>query len=589
MGSAVALFLTCLTVAATIGLALAEKHGLLTLLSETPTSLRAGMQVFVYLVAGVLIFFAMRARTNRGSHLRQVHHDLAQRTLQLEASQAELSAALAMAKIGSLVYDFSSDTVHFCAETARIFGLQPDSAQNRTPDLTYVHRDDQTRVLQAREAALQGQSFDIEYRVLLGDDVRHVRSKGAVTFTADGAPVKALATVQDITERKRTSAALRAANAHADQAHRAKTNFYTAVTHDLGQPVSAIALMVDVIAKSESQVPQKLVQNLRVCVSQMSVLLTGLIESNKLDAGETVPVVSDWSVQEMLTAVVSVHAAAAQEKGLQLYLRDTDAWTCTDRKLFQRIVGNLVSNAVRYTREGTVMVTCRKRAGKRWIEVWDTGIGIPDNKLDGVFDEYSQINPDRAFGGFGLGLSIVARVSQLLGLQVRCRSNFGRGSMFAVELPDECGRVSVSPRERRSIARGIRVGLVEDNLMLRESLAAALQSNGLTVVGATSAADLLASLADQWPDVVISDFHLLNGETGIDVVDATRAAFGNQLPCLIMTGDSSVEYLQAIASRQIPVLQKPLKLVDILAFIDEATRRRGVAGPEGVPVAVSDR
>lgn len=583
MGAAAALSLTGLTVAVTVGLALAEEYGLLMLLAETPTSLRAGMQVFVYLLGGVLVFFAMRARKNRESHLRQLHHDLAQRTLDLQASRAELSAALAMSKIGSLVYDFSTDTFHLSEEAGRIYGLPEDSLRNRKPDLNHVHRDDRSRVQQAREAVLQGQSFDIEYRVFVGDDVRHVRSKGAVAFAADGAPLKALATVQDVTERKRSAAAVLAANAQAAQVRGAKAKFLAAVTHDLGQPLAAVALMADMLERSVPGVPQKLVQNLQVCVKQMTVLLSDLMESNKLDAGVALPVVSDWSVQEMLTTVVSVHAAAAHEKGLQLYLRDTDAWTCTDRKLFQRIVGNLVSNAVRYTREGTVMIACRRHAGKRWIEVWDTGIGIPGDKLDGVFDEFSQINPDGSLGGFGLGLSIVAKASQLLGLQVRCRSNLGRGSMFAVELPDECGRVSGPPRERRSVPRGARVGLVEDNVMLLESLTAALQSKGFSVVGATSAADLLAGLADQWPDVVISDFHLLDGETGIDVVDATRAAFGSQLPCLIMTADSGEEHRHTMASRNVPVLQKPMHLDDILAFIEGATCDRVTAEPAPVP------
>lgn len=581
LGSSAALWMAGLTIAATIGLGQAEQHGMLILLADTPTALRVGMQVFVYVLAAALVFFAMRAVRIRENRLRQVHQELMQRTVDLDASQAELRAAQAVAKMGSLVYDFSTDTLHFSAETGRILGLPPDAQQARRPDLSSIHPDDQSRVQQVREAAERGQSFDIEYRVLVGDGVRHVQSKGEVTCGADGSPIKLLATVHDITERKHTEEALLEAKAKAlaERANLAKSSFLATITHDLGQPISAVTLMVDVLQQVAPDTPRKLIDNMQACMKEMSDMLTDLMDVSKLEAGVSVPSLSDWSVQDILEAVIALHTGAAQKKGIQLYLRDTDAWTCTDRKLLHRIVGNLVSNAVRYTQDGYVMVACRRHAGKRWIEVWDTGIGIPADKLDGVFAEFTQVNHDERFGGFGLGLSIVVKASQLLGLQIRCRSNLGKGSMFAVELPPDRRQESDPPRERRSPATACRIGLVEDNLMLLESLALALQSSGFVVVGASSTNELLDRLGSQGPDVVISDFHLADGQTGADVVDSVRAVFGAQLPCLIITADSRVEHRQMMASRKVSVLQKPLNFDDILAFIHGATQRDSQTDP----------
>jgi signal transduction histidine kinase/CheY-like chemotaxis protein len=571
IGAHAALYMAGLTVAVTIGLALAEFNGLLILLDKTPIALRTAMQIFVYVIAAVLVFYAMRSMHRREERLRQVHQALMQRTMELSVSQEELSAAQAVAKMGSLVYDFSSGTADFSAETGRILGVGPEALQNRKPDLSRVHREDRVHVQQAYDAALSGKPFDIEYRVLLGDGVRTVRSKGDVTCAADGSPLKALATVQDITERKIIEVALLTAKAEAEQANRAKSSFLAAVTHDLGQPISAIALMIDVLEQSAQEVPRKLVHNMQVCVREMSGMLADLMEISKLDAGVALPSFSDWSVQDILAAIVSVHVESARKKGVQLYLRHTDAWTYTDRKLLQRLVGNLVSNAIRYTNAGSVMVACRWHGGKRWIEVWDTGIGIAQDQLNRVFEEFAQVNRDEKAAGSGLGLSIVAKTSQLLGLEIRCRSNLGRGSMFAVELPAERSRAISLPPEMPLPERPGRIGLVEDNPFLLESLIFALEAKGHQVVAASTASELLKQMGEQRLDALISDYHLGSGETGADVIDAVRLVCGSQLPCLIITADSRVEHRRTLATRRVSVMQKPLNFNDILAFVHKAT------------------
>jgi signal transduction histidine kinase len=305
----------------------------------------------------------------------------------------------------------------------------------RNAYLAHIDPDDRTALQQAYQAALAGTAIDIEYRITVDGDVRWIRSKGEVKFTDDGSPDKVIGIAQEITDRKRTEASLIAAKAEAEKANHAKSSFLTAVSHDLGQPIYALSLMVDVLEHSNAAVPKKLLYNMRECIKGISGLLTDLLDVSRLDAGVIRPSASDWSVDELLTATVAVHAVEAQAKGVYLYMRPTDVWTTADRRLVQRMVGNLISNAIRYTEKGGVLVACRRHSGKRWIEVWDTGIGIEHDKQSLVFEEFAQLNCAEQLVGSGLGLAIVAKIARLLGLRVRLRSTVGRGTMFAVELP----------------------------------------------------------------------------------------------------------------------------------------------------------
>lgn len=572
IGTGAALRIAALTIAVTVGLALAEAAGSFTPLAMPPLGFQAGTQVFLYALSAVLVCFAMRAMRHREQRLNQVHRELTRRTLDLEASQTELSAAQAVANVGSWVYDFTSDTMHLSAETCRIFGLPRGTQLSRSAYFERVYQDDRSALHQARQAALQGVAYDIEYRVRVGEGIRWLRSKAEFECAPDGSPLRALGIAQDITERKRNEAALLAAKAEAEQANRAKSSFLTAVSHDLGQPISALALLIGALEQSTPAVPKRLVQNMRECVKGISGLLSDLMDVSKLDAGVVVPAPSDWGVNELLSETLAVHAVEAQAKGLRLRLRTTDAWTYTDRKLLQRVVGNLVSNAIRYTERGGVLVACRRRGGKYWIEVWDTGIGIARAKLGRAFEEFAQLNDtDRAIGS-GLGLSIVAKTSQLLGLQVRVQSTPGRGSVFAIELPTQRWCSLPPARDWRATRRIRRIGLVEDNALLLDSLVFALEATGFELIAASTIEELLVRLGAQRPDIVISDFHLTNAQTGTDAIAAVRAVFGPDLPCLVITADTGAELHRSLTSQQIPVLHKPLDIDVFLAFIHASTR-----------------
>ncbi|HEX6735213.1 MAG TPA: ATP-binding protein, partial [Azonexus sp.] len=272
--------------------------------------------------------------------------------------------------------------------------------------------------------------------------------------------------------------------------------------------------------------------------------------------------------------LISVHAAEAGLKGLRLRWRNSGAVAYTDQVLLRRIVGNFLANAIRYTERGGVLIGCRRHAGRNWIEVWDTGIGIPADKTEVIFEEFSQLNDDARRRGSGLGLAIVAKTARLLNLEIRVRSRPGRGSLFAIELPPGRAAMVTETLPAPGGARSVRLALVEDNAELRNALVCALNTAGHEVVAAPDGATLFAQLDGQRPDAVISDYRLAARESGFDVIQAARAQFGESLPALLITGDTDPALVRSMADRGIPVCYKPLQVSALLAFISEATERR---------------
>jgi CheY-like chemotaxis protein len=243
----------------------------------------------------------------------------------------------------------------------------------------------------------------------------------------------------------------------------------------------------------------------------------------------------------------------------------------TDRVLFERIIANFVSNALRYTHQGGVVIGCRRRAGRMWLEVCDTGIGIPEEKLEVIFEEFRQLaNPERSREkGSGLGLAIVRKTALLLGLDVQVRSRPGRGSTFAVEVPLGSAFAVCGPAEVPPAGGALVVALVEDDLRVREALAFALQADGHRVIDGASCLDLLDRLESQSPDVVIADYRLANDETGLDAVAAVRAAHGEAIPAVILTGETGDEVVGQITPSGLRIVHKPVHHKDLQRCLAE--------------------
>lgn len=367
------------------------------------------------------------------------------------------------------------------------------------------------------------------------------------------------------------TAELTAAKYEAESANQAKSRFLAAASHDLRQPLAALSLYVGALENKLTSTDAPLMGGMTDCVASLSEMLSDFLDISKLDAGVVVPNVSDFPVDAILTKIVSSHAPEAKAKGLALRLVCSGRIGRSDPVLVQRIIGNLVANAIRYTEEGGVLLGVRRRQGTMWVEVWDTGIGIPSEKTTEIFEEFKQLGNDERNGakGSGLGLAIVAKTAALLNLQVRVRSRPGKGSVFAVELPEGA---TLNPIKQRHYAhRSLRIALVEDNAAVAAALVLALTDAGHRVVSSSTASELLGRLDGIPPDILVSDYRLAEGETGLDVISTLRAHFGEGLPALIVTGDTDPTIIRRMAKERVCILHKPIDFDELRARMAELT------------------
>lgn len=396
------------------------------------------------------------------------------------------------------------------------------------------------------------------------------RGEVAARLLPDG---RVQALVRDITERKLAEERLNAARREAERANDAKSRFLAAVSHDLRQPLSALSIYVGTLRGKLAPVDRVLAANMKDCVAGLSEMLSNLLDLSRLEAGVVSADVRDFALDSVLHKVLAAHAPDAEEKGLALRYGYFGIHARTDPVLLHRIVGNFLANAIRYTERGGILVGCRRRAGKRWLEVWDTGIGIPADKTDEIFEEFRQLGgrERERTKGTGVGLAVVAKTATLLGLEVRVRSRLGKGSMFAVEIP--LGAEPQPTVARRYVHRPLRIAFVEDNPRVAHALAYSLRHFGHQVAVGSTAAVALAAL-DAAPDIVLADYRLGGGQTGLDVVAEFRARYGAGLPALLVTSDTGLDLARAAALAGVRVLHKPVDVETVRAAMAELMVQR---------------
>ena len=396
---------------------------------------------------------------------------------------------------------------------------------------------------------------------------------------------KTLLAVDDITESKHATEALVAARQLAEQANLGKSRFLAAASHDLRQPLQTISLLHEILAKKvEGEDTLRLVGRLDETVSAMSSMLDTLLDINQLEAGIVRREMVDFpinSVLDHLRAQFAFHAAA---HGLGWRVVPSSLSVRSDRRLLEQMIRNLLSNAVKYTSEGRILLGCRRRGEMLRVEVWDTGIGIPEEQLQEIFEEFRQLdNPARERSkGLGLGLAIVERLADLLGHTVDVRSRPGKGSVFAVEVPLGHGVPHWRPHQFSHEAtkprhQGGTILVVEDDPSVREMLALVLDGEGFrttTVEDGPRALELAVRGAVR-PDLVVADYNLPNGLNGLRVVAGLREAFDHEVPAIILTGDISTDTLREIAEGGHLHLNKPVKARDLITLI-----RRCLAEPD---------
>jgi signal transduction histidine kinase/CheY-like chemotaxis protein len=390
---------------------------------------------------------------------------------------------------------------------------------------------------------------------------------------------------------------LRVQKEAAEQANLAKSQFLAAISHDLRQPVHALGLFVSTLrGRQMDEGAARLVDMIDSSVAAMGELFTSLLDISKLDAGAVQPRFESVAVGPLLERLCREYVDEAQAKGIELRCRRRALNVHSDSVLIERSVRNLISNAVRYTDAGGVLVGCRCRggsgsdsgSGEVSIEVWDTGCGIPPQQHERIFQEFYQVgNPERdRTKGVGLGLAIVRRTASLIGAELFFRSEPGRGSMFRLTMPraadgpapaDASEAAAPPPPHDRQIL------VIDDDLAIQQAMQGLLASWGHRVAVAGSGQEAARLLADQpmRPDLIICDYRLRGDETGVAVIQQLHRQFDASIPAILITGDTAPARIAEAQASGFALLHKPLSNSKLRAAIGNLLRRKIPAGPPG--------
>ena len=376
------------------------------------------------------------------------------------------------------------------------------------------------------------------------------------------------------------TADLAAKKDQAERANAAKSRFFAAASHDLRQPMHALSLFVAALkARPLPPDAQQLADQIEASTGAMELMFNALLDISKLDAGVIEAQPQHFAIQPLLDSLTRQFGPVAAEKGLRLRVTASSAYLHSDPILIERILVNLVSNAVRYTETGGVLVGCRHHGGLLRLVVCDTGPGVPPDQQENIFQEFVQLdNPARDRDkGLGLGLAIVSRLGRLLGHRIQLDSTPGKGSAFSIEIPlgdPALVRPSAPPAPAPGVLPAdALVVLIDDETAILDGMVELFRNWKIDLVAVHDAAEARARLAelDRRPDVIVSDYRL-PGEDGLAVISGLRERYGAALPAVIISGDTAPETIQTITAAGLSVLHKPLRPAKLRALISHQIR-----------------
>jgi len=377
-----------------------------------------------------------------------------------------------------------------------------------------------------------------------------------------------------------------AARREAEAANRAKTQFFAAASHDLRQPLHALGLFAEALRqKTRDDETMQLINSINGSVDALDGLFSELLDITKIDTGGVEARPTDFQLDEVFRKIKLHFEPIAFEKGLMLHVRGGHRHAYADPLLVERIVRNLTVNAIRYTNDGGVLVCARARGSKLLLQVWDTGVGIRETDRERIFDEFVQLHDADASvvpnqrKGLGLGLSIVRRLSALMNAPLTLRSQSGRGTVFTLEVPQGRPRPAAAAPVRSSAPLGVTldrrlVVMIEDDPAVKSGLEVLLKSWGASVIGFDS-----LQACEQWaqaaepsmlkPDLIIADYRLESGHTGVEAIRTLRGMFEQRIPAIVVTGSVLSSHERDAAEQDFHLLLKPVvpgKLRAMIAF-----------------------
>ena len=421
------------------------------------------------------------------------------------------------------------------------------------------------REIEARAKVLGDGQFERPMAVNTGDELEALAGQ----FNQMAARLQETHALQEARIAERTQAL--------SLASEAKTRFLAAASHDLRQPIHALALFVGQLRAIQSPGDgASLVEKIERSVEALKELLEALLDLSKLDAGAVAAEARALALNDLLSRLASQFAPVAEAKGLALTLVRTTLWVRSDPMLLERIFLNVISNALRYTDQGRILIGCRRRGENVEVVVADTGIGIDPMHLPHVFQEfYRAAGGDRGIdNGHGLGLAIVQRLAQLLGHRVSIESKLARGTVVRVLVPRAEPQEPAFVPEASVVGslRGIRVLIVDDEALVRDAIQGLLVQWGCEVITAERGDEALELARGRRPDVVLCDLRLADGESGVDVMNTLRRELGSGVACAFVTGEMAPERIAEARATGHPIALKPMTPGKLRALLEYLVR-----------------
>jgi PAS domain S-box-containing protein len=472
----------------------------------------------------------------------------------------------------SIVIDVDGIILYVNGRVKEVFGYEPEELINQHMELLLperfraLHPAHRMAFFKSPSPRPMGSGLELFARCKNGDEMPVEISLNPVS-TADGNLV--FAAVRDVSAQKELQQQLK-------EASRAKSRFLAAASHDLRQPIQALTILNSVARKSVTdQAHQSIIAKQQKSLDSMARLLNALLDISKLEAGIVKPDITDCAVQKIFDDLHAEFDEQARMKGLELIVEPCGDIARSDSRLLTQILENFISNAIRYTHDGFVRLRCMHQATYIRLEVLDTGLGIEPDEIGNIFDEFHQATAGATRPeGLGLGLSIVKRTAELLGCDLDVDSKPGKGSSFSVVVPQgNRAESALADSEQTPLPESVtgKILIVDDEPAVLDATAILLNLEGFDVQTASSGPEAIKRIADQSPDLLITDYHLRGDETGAEVIRSIRHQIGRDVPVIVVSGDTS----DALALQDLNDIGFLTKPVDIDELLSEISRRIG--------------
>ena len=489
----------------------------------------------------------------------------------------DLQNVLYSTDVATLFLDAALNIRFFTPATRSLFNVIPSDVGRPLADLKSLSSD--TALTEDAHAVLSSLA-PIEREIETRSDMWFMR-RILPYRTHENKVEGVVITFTDISERKAIKKALEEAKQAADLANVAKSRFLAAASHDLRQPLQTLTLLQALLARAvDGEKAPKLVARLGETLGAMTGMLNTLLDINQIEAGIVRAMPVSFPINDILELLRDEFTYLAQARNLSLRVVPCSLRVHSDPSLLEQVLRNLISNALKYTKRGKVLIGCRRRHGVISIEIWDTGIGMPNDELQAIFEEYHQLDNDarERNRGLGLGLTIVKRLVKLLDHRIHVRSQLGMGSVFALEVmvPVEGAALpSTAPEMAETLAavsgqrHGGAILVVEDDPDVRELVELLLTSEGHQVMSAVDGHEAIELVAEGKinPTLVLADFNLPKGMNGLQLAARLREKMGHQVPVIILTGDISTATMLDIDRQHCVQLSKPVKLQQMMQVI----------------------